>query len=138
MVILTTNWWAFVLRGIFAILFGILTFILPGMALITLIFLWGFYALADGVFNLVAAFRHENTQRHWWALLIEGIMSIAAGVIAFTLPGITALALLVVIAFWAIATGVMEIIAAVRLRRQIQGEWMLSLAGVISILFGRC
>jgi uncharacterized membrane protein HdeD (DUF308 family) len=136
MLILTTNWWAFVLRGIFAILFGILTFILPGMALVTLVFLWGFYALADGVFTLVAAFRHDRTQRHWWALLIEGLLGIIAGVIAFVYPGLTALVLLFVIAGWAIATGVMEIVAAVRLRKQIKGEWLLALAGVVSILFG--
>src|SRR5436190_16826846 len=102
MMVLVSNWWAFVLRGIVAILFGLLCFILPGMALLSLIFLFGFYALADGVLNIVAAFRRTGPgQVPWWALLIEGIVSIIAGVLAFAIPGLTAVALLILIAAWA-------------------------------------
>jgi uncharacterized membrane protein HdeD (DUF308 family) len=138
MVLLARNWWAFVLRGLFAILFGLLTFFMPHMALITLIYIFGLYALADGIFDLVAAFSSTGgaAGQRWWALLIEGLLSIAAGVLAFVLPGLTAVVLLYLIAAWAILTGVLEISAAIRLRKQITGEWLLALAGVASILFG--
>jgi uncharacterized membrane protein HdeD (DUF308 family) len=137
MMIIAGNWWMFVLRGIVALLFGVLTFVLPGMALLTLVFLFGFYAIADGVFNIVAAFRKNTAGREpWWALLLGGIFSLIAGGIALLWPAIGALALLFVIAAWAIASGVMAIIAAVRLRRHIQGEWLLALSGVLSIVFG--
>jgi uncharacterized membrane protein HdeD (DUF308 family) len=137
MVVLVNNWWAFVIRGIAAIIFGILALILPGMALVTLILLWGIYALADGVFNLIGAFRRDAaTQQSWWALLIEGIISIGAGIAAFVYPGLTALVLLYIIAAWALVTGVMELVAAARLRKQISGEWILVLTGIVSVLFG--
>jgi len=137
MMTLVGNWWAFVIRGIAAILFGVLCFILPGMALLSLIFLFGFYALADGVLNIVAAFRRTGSgQLPWWALLIEGIISIAAGGLAFAIPSLTAVALLMLIAAWAVATGIMEIVAAIRLRKQITGEWALVLGGLLSIAFG--
>ncbi len=137
MMVLVGNWWAFVLRGIFAILFGLICFILPGMALLSLIFLFGFYALADGILNIVAAFRRTGAEQvPWWALLIAGVISIAAGVLAFAIPGITAVALLILIAAWAVATGILEIIAAIRLRKQISGEWVLVVSGLLSIAFG--
>ncbi len=135
--VLVGNWWTFVLRGIFAILFGLICFLLPGMALLTLIFLFGFYALADGIFNIIAAFRRTGpNQAPWWALLIEGIISVAAGVIAFLLPAAAAVGLLLLIAGWSVASGIMEIVAAIRLRKQITGEWLLVLAGLLSIAFG--
>src|SRR5882762_993388 len=137
MAVLIGNWWAFVLRGIFAILFGLICFILPHMALLTLIFMFGFYALADGVFNIIAAFRRTGPRQvPWWALLISGIISIIAGVIAFLLPAAAAFGLLLLIAAWAVATGMMQIVAAVRLRKQITGEWVLVLSGLLSIAFG--
>ncbi|MDB5174330.1 MAG: hypothetical protein JWN51_3103 [Phycisphaerales bacterium] len=138
MVLLARNWWAFVLRGVLAILFGIFTFLRPGMALMTLILVFGFYAIFEGVLNVVAAFRRtgEADQQPWWALLIEGILSIVAGLFALFIPGLTAFVLLYIIAGWAIATGIMEIIAAIRLRHQIRGEWMLALLGVLSIALG--
>jgi uncharacterized membrane protein HdeD (DUF308 family) len=139
MVVLVGNWWTFVLRGIAAVLFGILTFLFPGMALLTLVYVFGFYALADGVLSIIAAFRRSESARNetpWWALLLSGIFGLIAGLIAIFRPGITAIALLFLIAAWAIVTGVMEIVAAIRLRKQIRGEWLLALAGVMSILFG--
>jgi uncharacterized membrane protein HdeD (DUF308 family) len=135
--VLVGNWWTFILRGIIAILFGLLVFIRPGMALLTLVFLFGFYAIADGVFNLIAAFRRTSVdQQPWWALLLEGIVSIIAGMVALFIPGLTALVLLYIIAAWAVVTGALEIAAAIRLRRQINHEWLLALAGVLSIAFG--
>ncbi|MDB5358255.1 MAG: hypothetical protein JWN24_4708 [Phycisphaerales bacterium] len=138
MVLLARNWWAFVLRGVLAVLFGIFTFLRPGMALMTLILVFGFYALFEGVLNVIAAFRRNGDpdQQPWWALLIEGLLSIGAGLFALFVPGLTAFVLLYIIAGWAIATGIMEIIAAVRLRRQIRGEWMLVVLGVLSIATG--
>jgi uncharacterized membrane protein HdeD (DUF308 family) len=135
---LAANWWAFVIRGFAAVLFGLLTLFLPGIALLTLVFLFGFYSILDGVFNIAAAFRRTgpDTGMPWWALLISGILGIIAGLLAFFLPGITALVLLYIIAGWAVATGILAIVAAIRLRKQIRGEWLMVLSGVLSIVFG--
>ena len=130
---LARYWWALALRGFVAVLFGLLTFFLPGITLVTLILLFGAYALADGVFNVVAFFRVAS---HHWALLIEGLIGIIACILTFVWPAITALALLYVIAFWAIFTGVFEIIAGIRLRKLITNEWLLLLMGTLSFLFG--
>jgi uncharacterized membrane protein HdeD (DUF308 family) len=105
---LTANWWALALRGLVAVLFGLLTFFLPGITLVTLVLLFGAYALVDGVFNFIAFFRVAS---HHWALLIEGVIGILAGVFTFAWPAITAIALLYLIAFWAILTGIFEIVA---------------------------
>jgi uncharacterized membrane protein HdeD (DUF308 family) len=137
MIILANNWWVFVLRGIAGILFGIMTFLVPGMALLTLILLFGAYSLVDGIFNIMAAFRRTGTdQQPWWALLLSGILGIVAGVIAFLLPPVAAMALLYLIAAWAIVTGILSIVAAIRLRKQVEGEWLMILMGIVSILFG--
>ncbi len=131
------RWWTLVVRGLVAIAFGVLVILQPGISLVALVYLWGVYAVADGVFNLVLAFRGSRIVRGGWGwLTFEGICSIAAGVIAFIWPGITAIALLVLIALWAIATGVAEIVTAAKLRKYIRGEWLLALSGVVSIVFG--
>jgi uncharacterized membrane protein HdeD (DUF308 family) len=132
---LARNWWTFVLRGIFALLFGVIAFVWPGLTILSLTFVFGFYAILDGIFALVAAWSNRSSDR-WWVLLIEGLLGLAAGVIAFMSPGITALALLAVIAVWAIFTGVLEIVAAIRLRQEIENEWWLGLSGLASIIFG--
>jgi uncharacterized membrane protein HdeD (DUF308 family) len=129
---LAKNWWA-PLRGLVAVLFGLLTFVLPGITLVTLVLLFGAYALADGIFNVIAFFRVAS---HQWALLIEGVIGIIAGILTFAWPAITAIVLLYVIAFWAIFTGVFEIIAGIRLRKAITNEWLLLVMGVLSLLFG--
>jgi uncharacterized membrane protein HdeD (DUF308 family) len=134
--ILARNWWAIALRGLFAVLFGIAAFVWPGLTLAVLVILWGAYALVDGIFTLVAAFRAAQMKMTWWPLVVEGILGIAAGVVAFAWPAITALALLYLIAAWAILTGLVEIVAAVRLRHVISGEWLMGLAGLLSIIVG--
>jgi uncharacterized membrane protein HdeD (DUF308 family) len=130
---LAANWWALALRGLVAVLFGLLTFFLPGITLVTLVLLFGVYALVDGVFNVFAFFRVAS---HQWALLVEGVVGILAGVLTFAWPAITAIALLYLIAFWAILTGIFEIVAGIRLRKTIANEWLLILMGVLSLLFG--
>ena len=127
------HWWTLALRGLFAVLFGIMAFVWPGITLASLVILFGAYAFVDGVFAIVAAVEHRE---RWWALVIEGLAGIAAGIITVVWPGITALALLYVIAFWAMATGVFEIAAAIKLRKLIEGEFLLALSGVASIAFG--
>jgi uncharacterized membrane protein HdeD (DUF308 family) len=128
------HWWVFGLRGIAAIIFGILAFIWPGVTLTLLILLWGAYALIDGVLGLVGSFR--TGQEHRWALLLEGIVGIAAGVATFVWPGLTALVLVYIIAAWALVTGVLEIVGAIRLRKVIDNEWWMAISGALSILFG--
>ena len=131
---LPRHWWVVALRGLAAIVFGILAFVWPGITLTVLILFFGAYAIVDGVLALYAAFRSRG--QHVWASVLEGILGIAAGLIAFFWPGITALALLIVIAVWAILTGVMEVIAAVELRHVIRNEWFLILSGLLSVVFG--
>jgi uncharacterized membrane protein HdeD (DUF308 family) len=135
-VTLVKNWWSLVVRGVIAIILGILAFVWPGITLMALAFLFAGYALLDGALSLAGAVRAAEAHGRWGALLFEGIVGILAAFITVLWPAITALALVFIIAAWAIITGVAEIAAAIRLRRHIHGEWLLALAGVVSILFG--
>jgi len=136
MAMLARNWWVVALRGVVAILFGLLAFVLPGITLAVLVLLFGAYAIVEGIFNVIAAVRGREGVAPWWALLLEGLVSIGAGVVTFVWPGLTALVLLYVIAVWAVITGALEIAAAIRLRKVMTGEWWLALSGVLSIVFG--
>src|SRR5947209_5567609 len=128
------HWWAFALRGVAAVIFGILAFVWPGVTLAVLVLFWGAYALVDGILTLVGAFR--TGQDHRWVLMIEGVVGIAAGIVTFIWPGLTALVLVYIIAVWALITGVLEVIAAIRLRHVIENEWWLVLSGILSLIFG--
>jgi uncharacterized membrane protein HdeD (DUF308 family) len=132
------NWWVYVLRGVAALAFGVLTWVLPGMALLTLVLLFGAYAIVDGGSALAATVegKWKSHERPRWLLVVHGVVSILAGVVAFIAPGITAFALLMLIAARALVLGALEIAAAIRLRKEIRGEWLLALSGVLSILFG--
>lgn len=133
---LKRNWGWIVVRGGAAVIFGVLAFLWPAMTLAVLVLLWGAYALADGVLALLAAVRVRERGKPFWALLIVGVLGIVAGILTFFWPGITALVLLAFIAAWALAMGVFQIVAAIRLRKVIENEWLLALSGVLSVIFG--
>lgn len=133
---LAKNWWAVVLRGVAAIIFGILALAMPGITLAALVLLFGAYAVVDGIFNIVAAVSGRTGASRWWALLLSGVVSIAAGLVAFFMPGLTVFALVVLVGAWAIVHGMLDIVAAIRLREEIDDEWWLGLSGAISIVFG--
>ncbi|MCC6615142.1 MAG: HdeD family acid-resistance protein [Anaerolineae bacterium] len=134
--VMARNWWMLLIRGGVAVLFGIAVILFPGIALLTLVTLWGVYAVVDGIFALIAGIRGRETNKHWWMMVLEGIVSIAAGILTFVWPAITALILLAIIAGWAIITGILEIVAAIRLREEIKGEFWLGLSGLASVIFG--
>ncbi len=135
--VMSQYWWVLALRGALAIIFGILLLVVPAdVAITTLVLIFGAYAIVDGIFAIFTAFRDRTTNTSWWVILLEGIVGVIAGLIAIFLPGITALALLYVVAAWAIVTGVFQIMAAIRLRKEIEGELFLGLSGLASIIFG--
>jgi uncharacterized membrane protein HdeD (DUF308 family) len=132
---LAKRWWLILLRGVVAILFGILAFAWPGLTLLTLVLLYGAFALADGVIALATAVTGRGSAPTWWLVLV-GIFGIAAGIVSFMFPGMTALILILLIGAWAIAHGIVEIAAAIQLRKEISNDWLLVLAGVLSVAFG--
>jgi uncharacterized membrane protein HdeD (DUF308 family) len=132
------HWWLTLLRGIAAVVFGILSLVWPGISALSLVLLWGIYAFADGIFSLGAGIMGAGgatTGQRWW-LALTGVVGILAGLVAFFAPVLTGGILLIFIAIWAIAIGVMAIIGAVQLRKEIENEWLLILSGAIAILFG--
>lgn len=134
--VLTRSWWAVVLGGVAAVVFGFLAFLFPRPALAVLIALFGAFALVDGIFSIITAAEGAAHHQSWVWPALRGIAGIIVGIVTFVYPGITALALLYVIAAWAIIIGIFEIVAAVELRREITNEWLLILAGALSVLFG--
>lgn len=130
------SWWLYALRGVAAIIFGVLALTRPGATVLALVLVFGFYAIADGVLAIVAAFQMRQLAKDWWVVLLEGLAGILVGIIALVYPSVTAVALYLLIAFWAVFTGIMEIIAAIRLRHEIENEWSLILTGVLSIILG--
>ena len=134
--LLARNWWLFLLRGIAALIFGVLSLIWPGISLVTLILFFGAYALVDGAFALAAAIvGRGNAKVRWWLVLV-GLLGIAIGIGTFLWPGLTALTLLYFISGWVVATGVLQIIGAIELRNVIEDEWWLILDGALAVLFG--
>ena len=133
--ILVGNWWALALRGVFAILFAVIAILWPGITALALVLLFGAYALVDGVFALVLALRLARHHGRSGAILVEAILNIAIGAICFLWPASALVALVYLIAIWAIVTGIALIAAGMSLIR-LSGEWLLVLAGLISILLG--
>jgi uncharacterized membrane protein HdeD (DUF308 family) len=134
--ILSRTWWVLLLRGLVAIAFGILAWLQPGITVAALLLLFGAYALVEGILAVWAAIAGRKENEVWFVLLLSGLVSIGIGILAFLAPGVTALVLLFYIAVWAIAKGVLEIAAAIRLRKEIEGEWRLALGGLASVALG--
>jgi uncharacterized membrane protein HdeD (DUF308 family) len=124
------------IRGLVGIVIGLLAVTWPGMTIAVLVAVFGLYAVLDGITNLTLGFTRTRTDGRSWAQVLQGVAGIVAGVLTFIWPGVTALVLVLFIASWAIITGGLEIVAAVRLRREIEGEWLLALSGTMSVLFG--
>ena len=133
---LAAYWWVLLVRGVAAALFGILTLIWPTITLRVLVLLFGAYAFINGIFAVYIGTRARIDGRRWWMMILAGLVSIVIGMLTFIWPKVTALALLYLIAAWAIITGVFELTAAIWLRKTIKGEWLLALCGILSLLFG--
>ena len=133
---LSQNWWLIVLRGALGIVFGLLAFIWPGITWLTLVIMFGIYAIVDGLVAIATALARSKESSRWWMFLLEGLIDIGAGAAALIWPALATLVILYVIAAWAVFTGILEIVAAIRLRHEITNEWVLALGGVISIAVG--
>lgn len=134
--ILARNWWSLVVRGCVGIVLGIFAFAVPGATVQALVLLFGAYALVDGVVSLASAVGAANGHERWAAMLLEGVTGIIAAIATIAWPALTAFVLVYIIGAWAVVTGVAEIAAARHIRKHIAGEWLLGLAGVVSIVFG--
>ena len=132
---LADNWWLLLLRGLASIVIAILAFSWPGLTLVTLALVWGAYTLADGILALGAAIMGGSMAPRWW-LALAGILGILAGLVALLSPAFAATILLVIIAGWAIFVGALEIWGAIRLRKEIEGEWLMALGGLLKLGFG--
>jgi uncharacterized membrane protein HdeD (DUF308 family) len=132
---LARNWWAVLLRGILAILLGVLTLVLPAVSLASLVLLFAIYMLADGVLGIVSAIRAARQHERWGWLVLEGLLDIAAGIAALVWPGLTIIVFVALVAAWAIITGIALVAATFRLNRQ-HGRWLMALAGVLSVIWG--
>jgi uncharacterized membrane protein HdeD (DUF308 family) len=132
---LAQGWWAVGLRGLFGIAFGLICLLVPAAAILSLVLLFAAYMLVDGVFAIASAVQRLRHGDHWGLLILEGLVDIAAGVIAFTMPGLTTLIFVFLIAFWAILSGVLMLVSAFTLKLD-HGRWWLALAGICSIIFG--
>src|SRR6266481_2097953 len=132
---LKRHWWVPVLRGVAAIIFGTMAFVYPGLTVAVLVLLFGAWVLVDGIFRVIGAIGHRTSDPDWGWQLVIGILGIIIGFLTFHAPGITALALVIYIAAWALMIGVTEIALAIKMRREIKGEWLLILMGLASIVF---
>jgi uncharacterized membrane protein HdeD (DUF308 family) len=133
---LARYWWAFILRGVLAIAFGVIAFVSPPTTIAVLVFFFGVWALVDGAFHIAGAIRDQSRNRSFWLSILEGVVSIVAGVLALAFPAAAAVSLLLLISAWSIVTGAIEVMLAIRLREQMTGELWLAVAGILSIIFG--
>ncbi len=134
--VLARNWWALLIRGLAAILFGLFALIFPVAAGAALVILFGAYAFVDGIFAIISAVRAAEAHQRWGAFLFEGIVGLIVAAIVFFEPRAAAIGLYITIAIWAVVTGILEIVAAVQLRKVLPNDWLLLLGGIASILFG--
>jgi len=134
--VLANNWWVVLLRGIAAIVFGSLALLWPQISISVLVLLFGIFAIADGIFSIVSELRRYGEHARWWVLVFEGVAGVGIGIVAIAWPQITAVIFVYLIASWGLITGILEILAAIRLRNELEGEWFLVLIGLLSIAFG--
>ena len=132
---LASRWWIFLVRGIAAILFGVVAIAWPGISLVALTMLFGAFAFVDGVMAFGFAFTGAGGSR-WWALVIEGLVGLGVAFFVLSQPGLSAVSLVYAVAVWAVFTGVIEIIAGVQFRDFLPNDWTYVLAGALSIVFG--
>ena len=133
---LASHWWMVLLRGLAAIAFGIVALIWPAMTLLTLVLVYGIFAIADGVLSIIGAITDREKSSSTWLLALVGVLCIIAGTLALVWPAFIAVGLVLYVGLWAIFRGVVDVVTAVRLRKDIPNEWMLALSGVLSIVFG--
>jgi uncharacterized membrane protein HdeD (DUF308 family) len=133
--LLAQNWWAVALRGAFGVLFGLIALLVPGATILSLVLFFSAYMLVDGVFGIVAAVRAARAGERWGLLVLEGILDIAVGVIAFLIPGLTVIAFVLLLAAWSLVSGGLMLGASFRLSKE-HGRWWLALGGIVSIVFG--
>lgn len=133
--LLAQNWWALALRGVFAIIFALIAFFMPGATLLSLVWVFAAYMLVDGVFGIVSGVKAASNNQRWGLLILEGILNIAVGVIAFMMPGLTVLFFVTLMAVWSLITGVLMIVAAFKLNPTYGRGWLI-FSGIVSVLFG--
>jgi uncharacterized membrane protein HdeD (DUF308 family) len=132
----TRRWWVVLLRGVVAVIFGVMAFAWPHLTIATLVLLFGWYALIHGISSLISAIAYRPEAGNRWLLALEGVVGIWAGIVTLRSPSATALVLIFFVWIWAIATGILRIVEAIRLRKQIRGEVWLALSGVVTVAFG--
>lgn len=130
------NWWVLLLRGLVAIAAGVAAFVWSGLTIAVLVMLFGAFILFDGITAVIDAIRYRNNVQKWWLWLLDGVLGVVVGLMTLSWPGLTAVVLIWFIAFWSILGGLLRIMAAIQLRKMIEGEWLLILSGVLSVLFG--
>lgn len=134
--VMADNWWVPLLRGIAAILFGLMALIWPGLTVYALLIVFGAYAIFDGIMSIIIGFQRKSGDDRWWSWALDGFLSIVIGLMALFWPEATALAFVIWMAAWAVVAGIFRIIAAIRLRAEIEGEWALGLSGVLMVIWG--
>jgi uncharacterized membrane protein HdeD (DUF308 family) len=134
--LLSRYWWVLVVRGVIAIMLGVFAFVWPQQTIAALVLVFGATALIDGIFAVAASIAGHSLTSYWWVVLLQGLLGIAVGVMTLFNPAVTAVALLIYIAVWAIGIGLMQVVTAVQLRHEITGEWWLALGGIAAIAFG--
>lgn len=134
--VMADHWWVPLIRGIAAIIFGLMALVWPGLTVFVLLVVFGCYAIFDGVMSIILGFWRRSSDERWWAWVLDGVLSILIGLMALFWPKAMALAFVIWMAAWGVVTGVLRIVAAARLRHEIEGEWALALSGVLLVIWG--
>lgn len=134
--VMADNWWVPLLRGIAAVLFGLMALIWPGLTVYALLIVFGAYAIFDGIMSIIIGFQRKTEDDRWWSWALDGFLSIVIGLMALFWPEATALAFVIWMAAWAVVAGIFRIVAAIRLRAEIEGEWALGLSGLLMVIWG--